>query len=226
MNSTNDKSREFRNVAIGQILFMVYAIILEPEVQEPLNSILFFLVINVFTISSYLMLRRLTSRRLVRLLSISLIILADSIGAFLSIAIPMGLNPTSEINLIILSLVDGSLMTACAITAYYTAKEIFFEETTIKERIWGATCAYLYIGFAFANIYDFMLFFEQFDLMGNKDTEGFSIYSQAITYSMNMMGGLDSVFPNVPFILSKVAILESIISHLFVVLIIGRLLAK
>lgn len=95
MSLNTEKSIAFRNVCLAQILFILYAIILESKLSEPFKSIFFFLVINIFTISSYLMLRKLTSSKRIRLFTIFLIILADSIGIILSVIVPLGFELTN-----------------------------------------------------------------------------------------------------------------------------------
>jgi hypothetical protein len=62
------------------------------------------------------------------------------------------------------------------------------------------------------------------DSLGETMELGFANYSECITYSLSILGGMDPGHPNAARIIRNISVLEALWSNLFVVLIIGKLM--
>jgi hypothetical protein len=80
------------------------------------------------------------------------------------------------------------------------------------------------IGICFGSLYDVLNILDP-GCMGEPLILGLESYTHCIAFSMTIIGGRDG-YPNAfPFIL-KLSVVEAVISNLFVVLLVGRLLGK
>jgi hypothetical protein len=105
----------------------------------------------------------------------------------------------------------------------FAIRDIFSGEYLTPDKLWGAACVFLLTGQTFGSLYDLICIAKPGSL-GQLIELGFANYSQCVTYSMGILGGMDPGFPNVSTLIRNISILEAVWSNLFVVLIIGKLM--
>lgn len=111
------------------------------------------------------------------------------------------------------------------IIIYFTTLEIFREEMNVIERLWGSACIYFMIAWAFGGLYDIICIFYP-DALGFAHQLDLSSYMNSIAYSISVLGNFNPLYENTNVFISRVAVIEAVWAHLFVVLVVGRLLAK
>ena len=114
--------------------------------------------------------------------------------------------------------------TECTII-YFSILDIFKDETHLRNKLWGSACIYLMIGIAFGSLFD-LLNIAHPGALGEVLPPGTSGYIRCIRYSMNVLAGTDSEFPNSIPLIVNLGVIESIWSNMYVVLVVGRLLSK
>ena len=79
------------------------------------------------------------------------------------------------------------------------------------------------IGIAFGSLYDIINIIQP-GSFGEKINLGLESYSECIYYSMNVLGGLDTAYPNPTRLIRNIGVIEAVWGNLFIVLLIGNLL--
>ncbi|WP_462248906.1 hypothetical protein [Ekhidna sp.] len=103
-------------------------------------------------------------------------------------------------------------------------KDIFRSDETHSDHIWGAIVVYVLLITVFADIYEIISLYTP-DFLGGSYEMGWPNYTQIIMFSINAASGMDSLFPNARPLLLKFANLQNIISNLYLIVILGRLLS-
>lgn len=111
------------------------------------------------------------------------------------------------------------------IIIYFATLEIFREEMSVIERLWGSACIYFMIAWAFGGLYDIVCIFNP-TAMGFQHQLDLSSYMESIAYSVSVLGNFNPLYENTSILISRISIIEAVWAHLFVVLVVGRLLAK
>ena len=103
--------------------------------------------------------------------------------------------------------------------------DVFNEKHDIVYRLWGSACIYLGIGATFGLVYCLLgiILPQEFGITGTVDIFQFV---PSYNFSFYTLAGMDSPFPAFSTLVKNIAVIESIFSNLFIVLIVGRLLAK
>ncbi len=78
------------------------------------------------------------------------------------------------------------------------------------------------IGISFGSLYDLIAILNPSSL-GTKLELGMPSYTENIYYSFNVLGGLDTAYPNPINLVRNLGVIEAIWGNLFIVLIIGKL---
>lgn len=108
---------------------------------------------------------------------------------------------------------------------YFTVLEIFEEQMSVKERLWGSASVYFLIAWVFGGFYDIIAIFSP-NALGFLHQHNLASYMKSIAYSLSVLGNFNPLYENVNLLISHIAIVEAVWAHLFVVLVVGRLLAK
>ena len=131
--------------------------------------------------------------------------------------------PADELKMI-LGLVSSSLfIIMLSVCVYFMCVNLFIEENPIIEKLWASVCVYFMIGAIFASIYSIFLILNP-SAMGVPLLNPAEVYILGMVYSTNVISGLDPVFQDTTDTIKMTAVYESIISTLFLVILIGRLL--
>ncbi len=105
----------------------------------------------------------------------------------------------------------------------FAIRDLFSGSTFTKSKLWGAAAVYLMIGISFASLYD-LINIAYPGILGTSLTLGLESYSEFIYYSFNILGGLDTAYPNTAPILRNLGVIEAVWANLYAILIIGKLL--
>jgi hypothetical protein len=106
----------------------------------------------------------------------------------------------------------------------YCIFDIFSQGSSNLNKLWGAACIYLMIGITFGSTYDLICFWKN-DALGMRYALGIESYTQCIAFSMTTISGIDPPHNNIHPIIKSISIVEAIWSHLFVMILVGRLLS-
>ncbi len=119
--------------------------------------------------------------------------------------------------------IHGLLFPIEIIVISYTVIDVFGGKFMSSEKLWGAACVFLMIGISFASLYDLINIVRPGSL-GEDIPLGLLSYTECIYYSFNVLGGLDTAYPNPTKLVRNLGVIEAVWGNLFTVLIIGKLL--
>ena len=105
----------------------------------------------------------------------------------------------------------------------FAIRDLFSGNTFTKSKLWGAAAVYLMIGISFASLYD-LINIASPGILGVDLSLGLESYSEFIYYSFNILGGLDTAYPNPSPLLRNLGVIEAVWANLYAILIIGKLL--
>ncbi len=119
--------------------------------------------------------------------------------------------------------IHGTLFPIEVIVIVYTIRDVFSGTYLSTDKLWGAACVYLMIGISFASLFDIINIINPGSL-GEEIPLGLNSYTECIYYSFNILGGLDTAYPNPSKLFRNLGVLEAVWGNLFAILIIGKLL--
>ncbi len=119
--------------------------------------------------------------------------------------------------------IHGALFPIEVLVISFTIVDVFGGKYMSTERLWGAACVFLMIGISFGSLYDLINIIQPGSL-GEELELGLPSYTECIYYSFNVLGGLDTAYPNPTKLVRNLGVIESVWGNLFTVLIIGKLL--
>jgi len=222
-----EKQKDYRNVVIMQIVIVVSGLLMSEFLINGSNLQIRKLVITIFSgfgaLYSFLlwdMLRNFTNQLwLIKLILIVLvaIVITGVLGEFPYYQI-------IEINNrpLYLFILHGALFPIEITITGFAMRHIFGGKVLSPDKIWGAACIYLMIGISFGSLYDLITILNPSSL-GTKLELGMPSYTENIYYSFNVLGGLDTAYPNPINLVRNLGVIEAIWGNLFIVLIIGKL---
>jgi len=222
-----EKQKDYRNVVIMQIVIVVSGLLMSEFLINGSNLQIRKLVITIFSgfgaLYSFLlwdMLRNFTNQLwLIKLILIVLvaIVITGVLGEFPYYQI-------IEINNrpLYLFILHGALFPIEITIIGFAMRDIFSGKVLSPDKIWGAACIYLMIGISFGSLYDLITILNPSSL-GTKLELGMPSYTENIYYSFNVLGGLDTAYPNPINLVRNLGVIEAIWGNLFIVLIIGKL---
>ncbi len=226
------KISRFQATIFSQFIVIVEALLIEDllhmvlppeELAKSIGEIIFLITTIWYVYCMYKMVKSFGSNlKVVNTMYVALAI-AFVIGG--TLASP-GVNIFEDLyKRIILFVVQVTLFSSFCMIIYYTIIEIFTEDSTMEVRMWGSACIFLMISISFASLYDVVCLVYP-NATGVLHEMRFHSYMMCVSYSLNIIGALDTTFPNAIPIIRDISILEAVWSHLFAVLLVGRLLSK
>jgi len=223
-----EKQRDYQNVVINQIIIITLGLTLSEFIINGASTLPGKFVLTIFlffgTLYSFLLwdlLRNFTSNQL--LLNTFLIILIGIV-----IIGVLGEFPFYKI----IDIKDRQLFYMALHGPYFpieitiigfAIRDIFSGQYLTSDKLWGSACVFLMIGLSFGSLYHLLCIIKP-DSLGETMELGFANYSECITYSLSILGGMDPGHPNAARIIRNISVLEALWSNLFVVLIIGKLM--
>ncbi len=227
------KINRFKMTIFSQFVMVVQAMLTDDiiimifgELNETTKSIgeLLFLATTIwYMYSLYKMVKGFESNiKIINTVYIVLII-AFVIGAVLA---SPGVNILEDkVKRLVLFFVQCSLYYSFCTMIYYTIIEIFSEKSNMEERMWGSASIFLMISISFASVYDIVCLVYP-NATGVLHEMRFHSYMMCLSYSLNVVGALDTSYPDAIPIIKDISVIEAVWSHLFAVLLVGRLLSK
>ena len=224
----SEKLKDYRRVVIVQMLIvvlgMIIAALFDPGSKEGPGLVANLVFSGFGAFYAFLlwdMLRNFTSN----------LLLIDIIFFTLIIIVIVGIiveNPFYQFipdqhRRAFLMAIHGTLFPIEVLVIAYTIKDVFSGKFMSTERLWGAACVFLMIGISFGSLFDLINIIEPGSL-GEDLPLGLPSYTECIYYSFNVLGGLDTAYPNPSKLVRNLGVIESVWGNLFTVLIIGKLL--
>lgn len=227
-HNDKEKSKDYRNVVIIQIIIIVMGLVLStftdfdnPEPKDKLIITIFSGFGAVYAFLLWDLLKDFTkSRVLVRLVLIILI--------FITILGLLGEFPYYKFLEIsnrraYLLLIHGLLFPIEVTIIGFAIKDLFSGNKFSMGKLWGAACVYLMIGISFGSLYD-LINIIRYSALGVEISLGLASYAESIYYSFNILGGLDTAYPNPIKLVRNIGVIEAVWANLYAILIIGKLL--
>lgn len=127
---------------------------------------------------------------------------------------------------LIFSLLSSSMLLIMqSICVYFMSANLFIDENPIKEKLWASVCVYFLIAATFGTLYSILLTINP-TALGMELLRPVDIYIMGLVYSYNVISGLDPIYDSTSETIRMTAVLESIFTMLFMVILIGRLLGS
>ncbi|HYC87499.1 MAG TPA: hypothetical protein VEB86_19835 [Chryseosolibacter sp.] len=119
----------------------------------------------------------------------------------------------------------SSSLVSFIVLFYLMTNDIFNEKHDVTYRLLGSACIYLGIGATFGLMYCLLelLLPGEFGIVSELDIFHFI---PCYNFSFYTLAGMDSPFPEFSPLVKNISVIESIVSNLFIVLIVGRLLSN
>lgn len=226
----NEKEKDFRNVVVLQCLIIFSALLLEDilalagfsETRVFRDSV-FLLFGGVYVLVLWDLLRNFTRSKPL-IVGLFVLIMGSYVLALLVV------NPfvslfDDDARKPYLFFIHFVLFTIELIVIYFVILDMFSGEKLSPQKLWGAACVYLMIAICFGSLYDLISILQP-GALGVPVRLGLESYTGCIHYSLAILGGQDPVFDQPIRIIRSIAVIEAIWGNLFVVLLVGRLLAK
>ncbi|MBL7851039.1 MAG: hypothetical protein JNN04_09070 [Cyclobacteriaceae bacterium] len=222
-----EKTKDYRNIVLIQVVIVVFGLTLSQPILEDSSSDLSKFIITVFslfgTVYTYLLcdlLRNFTRNR--TLLVIIFTLLAVTIGIGILAEFPYYKVIEVPDRQMLLLTVHGLLFPIEVTVIAFAIRDIFSGSHLTPDKLWGAACVFLMVGISFGSLYDLLTILNPGSL-GKPIELGFPNYSECVTYSFCVLGGMESGLEPSKLI-RNIATLEAVWGSLYGMLIIGKLL--
>ena len=223
---TNEKvSNAYRDLAVAFFFFFTLITLGRGILKEVFGTgyIMYFAplfaptMLLVFILAIRIIVKLKTDKRIINtviaLMVISIIFRATAVFFIYTDKLALPLNLTSAF-LIAFVLV---------IIVYNLSLNLFLATNSFVEKLWAAICIFFVIGAVFGTIFSIFLMFDHGSL-GIEMTHPLEIYIYSMIHSINIISGFDPIYQDTSENIRMTGILESLISTLFLVILIGRLL--
>jgi len=223
-----EKQKDYRNVVITQVVLVTMGLISYAPLLEDSTSSLSKFLITLFSLFGLLyafllwdLLKNFTQNRILitvlffTLVSISLLGILIEFPYFKILEI--------ENRQAALLLIHGLLFPIEITVIVYAIKDIFMGQYYTPDKLWGSACVFLMIGISFGSLYDIICITNPGSL-GIDIELGLPNYSECISYSFHVLGGIDTDYPEANKLIKNISVIEAVWGNLFTVLIIGKLM--
>ncbi len=224
---TREKAKDYRNVVLIQIIIVVFGLTLSGPLLEDSKSEVSKLIITVFsvfgTVYTYLLcdlLRNFTQNKWLLRIIFTLLAVTITIGVLAEFPYYQVIEVTNRKALLLT--VHGMLFPIEMTVIAFAIRDIFAGGYLSPAKLWGAAGVYLMVGISFGSLYDLLTIIEPGGLGATVEL-GFPNYSECVTFSFCILGGIDAGLEPVKLI-RNLSVLESVWGTLYAMLIIGRLL--
>ena len=229
--STNElqreKAKDYRNIVVMQILIVVFGLTLSEPIFENSKSEVSKFIITIFSffgaLYTYLMcdlLRNFTANKV--LLTVIFVVLIGAIGIGILAEFPYYQIIHVSNRQALLLTVHGLLFPIEITVIAFAIRDIFSGGFLTPDKLWGAACVFLMVGISFGSLYDLLTIIRPGGL-GSEIELGFPNYSECVTYSFCVLGGVDHGLEPSKLI-RNISALEAVWGNLYGMLIIGKLL--
>jgi hypothetical protein len=223
-----EKSKDYRNVVITQIVIVSLGLILYTPLLEDPNQPISKFLITLFSgfglLYAFLLwdlLKNFTSSKV--LLNLILIVLVGISVFGTLIEFPYYTviqNGNRQLSLLI---IHTLLFPIEVIVISFCIRDIFLGQYFSPDKLWGSACVFLMIGISFGSLYDIICIVSPGSLCETIHL-GIPNYSECVSYSFHILGGIDTEYPNASKLIKNISVIEAVWGNLFTVLIIGKLM--
>jgi asparagine N-glycosylation enzyme membrane subunit Stt3 len=222
-----EKAKDYRNVVIIQIVLVVLGLVLYEPLLEDSKSDLSKFIITVFStfgaIYAFLLwdlLRNFTDSKI--LILVILILLLGIVTAGILVEFPYYQIIQVADRQTYLLILHGILFPIEVTVIGFAIRDMFSAGFITSDKLWGAACVFLMVGISFGSLYD-LISIARPGSLGIEVELGLPNYSECVTYSFSVLGGIDSDL-NPSKLIKNVSVIESVWGTLYAMLIIGKLL--
>lgn len=228
---TIEKKKDFRNVVFLQIVIIASALLLNDSLHMlglkdsyVFRDIFFLFFGGIYVLIMWDMLRNFTSNKTL-IVSLFIIIMGTYAFALVTVNPIWKLFETQEEQRPSLLFIHSVLFIVEATVIYFAIFDIFSGKKVSQEKLWGSACIYLMIAISFGSVYD-LINIANPGAMGQQVNLGLESYTACIAYSMTILGGMETPYPDAIPLITNLGIIESVWANLFIVLLVGRLLGQ
>ena len=222
-----EKAKDYRNIVLIQIMIVVFGLTLSEPILDDSKSDLSKFIITVFSAFgatyTYLLcdlLRNFTKNKLLLGTIFTLLFITIGVGILSEFPYYQVIHVPNRQALL---LAVHSLLFPIEVTVIaFAIRDIFSGGYLTPDKLWGAACVFLMVGISFGSLYDLLTIADPGGL-GREIELGFPNYSECVTYSFCVLGGIDPGLEPVRFI-RNISVLEAVWGNLYGMLIIGKLL--
>jgi hypothetical protein len=222
-----EKAKDYRNVVIIQVMIVVLGLVLYEPLLEDSTSTVSKFIITLFSTFGALyafllwdLLRNFTTNRY--LIIGILVLLCGIVTAGILVEFPYYQIIHVEDRQAYLFVLHGVLFPIEITVISFAIRDLFSAGYITADKLWGAACVFLMVGISFGSLYDLITIARPGSL--GVDIElGLPNYSECVTYSFSVLGGIESDLKPIKLI-KNISIIESVWGILYAMLIIGRLL--
>jgi len=222
-----EKAKDYRNVVIVQVIIVIVGLIIyEPLLENPSseNSKLIISVFSFFgAIYAFLLwdlLRNFTTSKI--LIAGILILLIGIVTAGILVEFPYYQLVKVNDRQAYLFLLHGILFPIEVTVIGFAIRDLFSAGYLTSDKLWGAACVFLMVGISFGSLYDLITIARPGSL-GVVVELGLPNYSECVTYSFSVLGGIDTDLKPSRLI-KNISVIESVWGVIYSMIIIGKLL--
>jgi hypothetical protein len=226
---TSERLKGYKWILAGQIsIAIIFLFAYELFDRYPFPNWQPFLVgiigimMMAMNILSYELIKDLTDNKIVQ----KTVLLFLWTGVLLGIVTGMGIIESKSFLYKIFSASSVSLsFVSFIILLFYMINDIFKEKHDIIYRLWGSASIYMLIGSTFGLFFTLLEIIIPNEFMINTPFDIFH-FIPCYNFSFYNLAGIDCPFENFSMLVRNIAVIESIFSNLYIVLVVGRLLSK
>jgi hypothetical protein len=221
-----EKLKDYRNIVLIQVSVITLLMTLEDLLEgigfigiQPWIYTLFIGFAGFYLLLLWDMMRNFTNNMLVVRGSLAWLLALFTLGA-------MGENPFQR-------LLDNprpyyifihcSLIVIQAYIITFAIRDIFSGNRVTSDKLWGAACVYLMMGYAFGDLYDVLNLVNP-GCFGVEIPVGFASYLSGVYFSYATLGGVEAGYENLSRLVRNVSVIEALWGNLYLVFLIGRIL--
>lgn len=223
-----EKTKDYRNVVLIQILIIVFGLTLSGPILEDSRSELSKFIITIFSffgaLYTYLLcdlLRNFTRNRVLLGIIFTLLIVTIGVGILSEFPYYQVIHVTNRQALLLI--VHGLLFPIEITVIAFAIRDIFSGSHLTPDKLWGAACVFLMVGISFGSLFDLLTIANPGGLGADIEL-GFPNYSECVTYSFCILGGVDPALEPIKLV-RNIATIEAVWGNLYGMLIIGKLLS-
>lgn len=222
-----EKAKDYRNVVMIQVVLVVAGLLLYEPLLENSSSDISKLIITLFStfgaVYAFLLwdlLRNFTTSRF--LIIGILILLLGIVTAGILVEFPYYQIIHVADRQTYLLILHGVLFPIEVTVISFAIRDMFSAGFITSDKLWGAACVFLMVGISFGSLYD-LISIARPGSLGVDIELGLPNYSECVTYSFSVLGGIESDLKPTKLI-KNISIIESVWGTLYAMLIIGKLL--
>lgn len=222
-----EKAKDYRNLVLVLVAIIVACLLIsEPLTSDPDSaaSRLITSVLSVFgALYAYLLwdlLRNFTASKV--LLTAFLVVLAGIVGTGMLIEFPYYQFVHIANRQAYLFTIHVLLFAIEATVIAFALRDIFSSGFLTSDKLWGAACIFLLVGICFGSLYDLICIARPGSL-GVTFGLGVPNYTESVTYSFCVLGGIDAGLTPTRLI-RNLSVIEGVWGSIYAMLIIGKLL--